>query len=344
MNKMIIVISLLIMILSIPANAKYIELRGKIANETANPGDKDFIDISKEPLDWGARRFDALFLDIDNDLLSEHLIIYQKLNGTSRTINKGNLAYITDGNHLTFDTKKSSTRKMLNVVRYAFGGNYALAKARGLYGFDKGQMSAEAGKFRVIGWLGSRNVAIKNQTYKLGKQIIEQNTENITLSKGQIWNVGGNWSIKAQEIDSKSVPRQVWLFLYYNNIMVDNRIISEKNIYTYVNKSFAGETDVPLFVTYIDSIYPGSSSDYARLKYTWAISNPKIIRVGNTFGKLKVVVANRDIIISKNVDYPITLSRGANIYLYEPTEFKAGIKVADKPFLRFYPNTYIKIN
>jgi len=41
----------------------------------------------------------------------------------------------------------------------------------------------------------------------------------------------------------------------------------------HVEKNIAGEYDVPMFVTYIDSIFAGSTSDMAQLRYTWAISD-----------------------------------------------------------------------
>jgi len=63
-----------------------------------------------------------------------------------------------------------------------------------------------------------------------------------------------------------------------NGTKKDDKVLIQGQIYTYVEKSFAGEPDVPLFVTYVDSIFAGVNGDMVQLRYTWALdTNPIII-------------------------------------------------------------------
>lgn len=321
-SSILIIMSILTLAMVIlPANAQYIEVRGKIANETAGRG---YIDLSTEEIKWGPKNFPALFMDIDNDLGSENIVINQSgLSGSSRTINKGNLIYTTKGDN-----------KILNVIRYAFGGNYTKAKNKGLFGFDAGKMSSENGKFKVVGLNTSKYIAIKNQTNKLVKLAIEQKSENKTMKKDDVWNIGYGWQLTVASVDAKARPKKVWLVLYKNGIKLDDAVKNEGDIYTYVNGSLAGEPDVPLFVVYINNITQGTTSDIVKFKYTWAIdTNVTKINVGDVKGKFRTVVADQNRIVMRNMDYPITLCRGCVINIVG----SAGIRVADKPFLRFYP-------
>ncbi len=168
--------------------------------------------------------------------------------------------------------------KMLNVVKYPFNGDYTSAAQAGLEQFQAGSMSSEDGKYKII---NQKFVSIKN-TNKFTKLIIEQgnaSNEKKVLAVGETWNVGGGWAITAMSIDAWGSPRQVWLELSKDGIVKDDRVLAEGQIYTYVEKSFAGESDVPLFLTYVDSAFTGELTDMVQLRYTWALStNPIIIR------------------------------------------------------------------
>ncbi len=169
--------------------------------------------------------------------------------------------------------------KMLNVVTYPFNGDYASAAQAGLEQFQAGSMSSEDGKYKIA---IQKYVSIKNKINKLTKLIIEQGngeSEKKVLAVGETWDVGGGWALTAVAIDAKSDPRQVWLSLSQNGTKKDDKVVLQGQIYTYVEKIFAGETDVPMFVTYVDSIFAGQNTDLAQLRYTWALdTNPIVIK------------------------------------------------------------------
>ncbi|MDP2845675.1 MAG: S-layer protein domain-containing protein, partial [Candidatus Methanoperedens sp.] len=117
-------------------------------------------------------------------------------------------------------------------------------------------------------------VAVKGKAKKLAKLVIEQGnatSEKKSLTIGETWDVGNGWTVQAQSIDARAFPRQVWLVLSKDGIKKDDKVIAQGQAYAYIEKSFAGESDVPLFVTYVDSVFAGATSDMVQFRYTWAI-------------------------------------------------------------------------
>lgn len=141
--------------------------------------------------------------------------------------------------------------------------------------------------------------------------------------------IGYGWQLKARIIDTNT--KQVWFTLYNNGVQLDDVTKNQGDIYTYISPSVLEETNVPLFVTYIQNITKNTTTNVVTFKYTWALSkNFFKVSVGEKSGKFTVVVADRDRIVNKNIDYAINLCRGCNIDIIETVGGAAGIRVADK--------------
>jgi len=297
---------------------------GRIANETT--GQKDNLNLSGGIVSWQPQNFGGLFYDLNDEFGNEKLTIIDSasLIGT-RTILQGKLKYST-----------SSDNKMMNVVRYPFNGNYSAAEQAGLGEFHAGNMSSEDGKYRIIGWQGERYVVVKNKTGKLSGLVIEQGSgDKKTLTTGETWDIGQGWELTVNSIDARGIPRQVWFTLKKDGGIMHEKMMKEGQIYTYVNSNLAGESNVPLFVTYVGAIFSGPTSDMVQFKYTWAIdTNVTDIRVGDWFGVFKVTDIDSSTIELRNTDYyPISLNKGSTLNLMG----NMGFKVADSDTLRFYP-------
>ncbi|HEY9204950.1 MAG TPA: S-layer protein domain-containing protein [Candidatus Methanoperedens sp.] len=154
-----------------------------------------------------------------------------------------------------------------------FNGDAAAAAAAGLEGFGAGDMSAVAGSYMIVDWQDEKYVGLKNKTDKLVRLLLEQYFwgEHKLLFEGDSWDIGSGWTLTAQSIDKYASPRQALLVLSKNGIKKDEKVIFEKKIYTYVEKSLGGETNIPTFVTFVDSILPSETTDAVLLRYTWAI-------------------------------------------------------------------------
>jgi len=308
-----------------------IEIRGTVANQTAITGGFNLsnasIDGAPDKPVWTPQSFAGFFYDIDDNLGQEQLSI---LYVSDRTIPKDKLVYSTQADE-----------KILEVVDKAFTDTNVTAAQNaanaGLEKFGAGDMAADPGFYSVVGWQGDNYVAIKNKPYKLAKLLIEQSdavSDKKSLAVGETWDdIGGGWTLTAQSIDAKATPRQVWLVLSKDGVKKDDKVIAQGQVYTYVEKNIGGESDVPLFVTYIDSVFAGATSDMVQLRFTWAVDTSITeIKGGDKFGIFKVITTS-PIIQLNNTDNDIDLSKATTVDLMGNMKFT----VADSDDLRIYP-------
>lgn len=272
---------------------------------------------------WDAQNFEGFWYDLKTGSTSETLEIgytlanylYVTIDHDTRTIPENMLVYLT--------IKQANTLKVVE-------SGITSIELLNTFGAD--------GKYNVVGWQGQPYVAVKGKANKLAELIIEQGnaiSEKKSLVIGETWDIGDGWTLTAQSIDAKASPRQVWLVLGKDGTKLDDRVIAQGQAYVYIEKSFAGETDVPLFVTYVDSIFAGATSDMVQLRYTWAISSSVTeIKTSDVFGNMVVIEASDERLILNNEDNPIDLSKGSIVEIMGNLKFI----VADDPnFLRFHP-------
>ena len=331
MNKRItvVVLAVLMFVLALPVNAAIqatsVEIRGTVANQTAIEGGKNASNISE--LVWTPQSFAGFFYDAKDNLGKEKLTI-TSIGVGNKTIPKDGLVYST-----------MAEPKQLKVVKEAYGGNGSSAAAAGLERVATSALTAN-GEYYIIGWQAERYIALNGKVEKLSKLMVEHGTaasEKKTLTVGETWDIGGGWTLTANSIDAKATPRQVWLTLSKDGVKKDDKVISSgtggKPIFTYVEKSIAGETDVPLFITYVDSVFAGATTDMVQLRYTWAISSSVTeIKSGDTYGKFKDASFS-GMNITIDTDTSISLTKDSTIDLMGDMKFRT----ADSDDLRFYP-------
>lgn len=277
---------------------------------------------------WNVQNFEGFFYDLKDDLGKESLrVLQENLGAGQRTIGKGKLIYYT-----------ASEPKKLKVVEEAFGHNVADAAAAGLEQTEPGK-AFDNGQYRIIGWQGEKYVAINGKVDKLSKLIIEHGTSQgheKTLVVGESWDIGDGWTMTANAIDARTTPKQVWLTLSKDGVKKDDKVVSENmRIYTFVERGLAGETDVPMFVTYVNNISEGTTTDKVQLKYTWAISSSvTMIKSSDTYGVFTDATVSGKALVLKNSNTEINLIQNAIVNLMGDLKFK----VADRgDVLRFYP-------
>jgi S-layer protein (TIGR01567 family) len=264
------------------------------------------------PFTWTALNFPAFWHE--DGVSSEILAVLQPdLTSDQRVIHEWNLSY-------------STTRQIIPYKVYTEAG---LNVDNGLDAFGT-KVPGGGGYYGKLGWLGKPYVALNGQANKLSPIVIEQNSnDSKDLSVNDTWNMGEGYNLILQGIDT-NIPRQAYLVLSNNSGLIDDKVIQEGQVYTYYAGSFAGESNVPFFVTYVDNI----TVDSVRLKYTWLISdNVTIIDSGQRFGILTVISAGTFRNELSNLDYNITLSRNSIINLLDDLY----LVVNDSPSLEYYP-------
>ncbi|CAD6494986.1 MAG: S-layer protein [Candidatus Argoarchaeum ethanivorans] len=319
MNKKIITTTtiagiLLLLLAVMPASAAIyatsVEIRGTLYNDS----------VGERTTYWDANNFAGFWYDLKGNLKSEELNITNTgvISGCYRTIDEGDLVYTT-------------TRQLTNYKVYSEESKFVKD------GLDStGSVTDNGTHYAVVGWQAEKYIALKGDAKKLVKLVLEQGTSNTdkkTLTIGETWDIGDGWTLMAQSIDANSTPRHAHFVLSKDGVELADEVVETRNVFVY-RKDIAGKNDAPLFVTYIDSVFAGPTSDMVQLKYTWAVSTDVSgIKNGDIYGVMEVTDVANDHITLKNKDTPITLDLDSTQDIMGGMKFK----VADSYTLRFYP-------
>ncbi len=211
---------------------------------------------------WNASDFDAFDYGPNEGMSTETLTIAPySLNGpyADRLIETGNLTYSTS-----------------LVWR-----EYPIYKDLGLT-VNQNWMG-ESGYW--VGFLnGTKYVALKSaNAEKLTIPLVEFDSNDIkTLEKGEEWDIGGGFTLVAQQIDIDG--DKVYLVLYKNGVYLADTILNagssdlQYRVWTYT-KDVAGESDVPVLSLYLSGLMQGTETDYVQIKYLFLIDDENILEI-----------------------------------------------------------------
>ena len=123
---------------------------------------------------------------------------------------------------------------------------------------------------RYYARLGSR-VAVNGNPNKLADLILEQNVDDKKLlNVGDAWDIGEGLTLQVIEVDVDG--GEAWISLLYNGEEFDSKVVHPGEVYTYCEKTIADESNVPVFVIYIETTFAGINGNLVQLRYAWAIS------------------------------------------------------------------------
>ncbi len=194
------------------------------------------------------------------------------------------------------------------------------------------------GSYKAVGLGAEKYAAVEGKSSRLAKILLDNGTDvydKKILLEGETWNMGDGYSLTIKSVDATSSPIRVQLELRQNGIELDEKWISQGNVYTFAGRHPSEENGLPIFVTYINSIFFGEVNPYyIELRYTWLVSeNVTDIKEGDRLGVFLVTGTEPDYIVLEN-ERAINLSAGSCINLME----NLGFVVADSGELRFYPS------
>ncbi|VVB92403.1 S-layer protein [uncultured archaeon] len=288
-------------------NTDGIEIRGTVSDENA----KMYF--------WGASDFPAFWYDLDDNKTSETLQINpgEPLTSFDRSI---------DAEHLWYN----ATIQISSYGVYRYKGktvDYSLDPAC--------NQVPSGGYYAVIGWQGEKFAAINCKANKISRLILEQGPfDKKSLYMGEKWDMGDGYSLTAESMNAQAFPRQVMFNLSLNGRNIDQKVIGQGEAYTYYNNSLAGEYNVPIFVTYLDSVFNSSSTNIVQLRYTWLISSDvKEIKSGDIYGNMIVDEAGGYYLNLKN-RANLNLEPGSIVNITDNFKFKIANNTSA---LRFYP-------
>ena len=311
MNNMTRLLILLVAVMfAVPTSAETLEVRGGVVN-LASAQTVDLV--------WNACNFGALWYDLDDDLVTEHIrIAANTLIGpnTDRTIDKNCLSY-----------------QIFPVYQ-----QYELHENEGL------TVNGDTGYY-IEGWMAEGYVAINNNADKLSKPLVEfEDDDKKTLAVGEAWALGGGFALTAENLscpcEAPSLCDSCTLSLSKNGVKLDEQIIyvntsnEQDRVYTYT-PDIGGEERVPVFSCYVDAVYNGTESDIVQVQYVFLIDNDVLeIETGDRYGVMEVMTASSTNIILENDETTIDLDEGTTEHIMGSIYFKT----ADDPnAIRFYP-------
>jgi len=271
-------------------------------------------DQQTTPIVWNASNFDGFNYNSSDLPSTETLTIAPfTLYGTNidRIIEIGNLTYIT-----TF---------ILN--------EYPIFTDLGLYVNDN-----ENG-YRTGYLNGKQYVAITDVPDKLATPLVEFNGNDVkTLRKGDVWDIGGNFSITALEIDVDG--NKVLIELDKDGVFLDDAILETRwdlqcRVWTY-NEDVAGKFDIPILSLYVSGIMQGEDTDYVQIKYLSLIdNNVSEISTGYQFDNMKVTcIAENSLELSNLGDLNLT-SDNSPFLIMDNMSF---IILNNSSSIEFYPS------
>ena len=276
----------------------------------------------QDKLEWNATNFAAFWYDIDENLMTESL-----------TIDAGSIDY----DHRTIEEDKLTYSTSPKPQAYEL--------------YENGGMQLETGvdnrtHYFVEGWLAERYVALNGKADELCKLLVEfEDDDKKTLSTGEAWDLGGGFSLTAQQIDLEG--EKCWLTLEKDGKELDSEVIStgaatggEKNESVYTcTQDIGGEDDVPMFSCHIDAVFRGTDTNIVQLQYVFLMDNDVLeIDSGDEFGIMEATASTKFINLSNKED-TVDLSTDNRKHImgniYFQTADNGGPGEDDR--LRFYP-------
>ncbi len=243
------------------------------------------------------------------------VMTWNAVNFPALTTETLNVVSLTGRTIMRFGLRYNTAKQLVPYKVFSATGNTV---ERGLDASGN-KATSGGGYYAKVGWFGKTYVALKGQTRKLAKLILEQNeTENKTLLVGETWDIGDGYTLKLNSIDSGALPWQALVTLNKSGTQLGYKVAQNFTVYTYVAPSMGHESDVPMFVTYFDNI----STNSVRLKYTWLISGNNILELsaGDRIGNLEVWTASTENINMTNTSCsyisPIMETKKYNIDCY----------------------------
>ncbi|MEA1865353.1 MAG: S-layer protein domain-containing protein [Euryarchaeota archaeon] len=306
MNKrLIVLIALVACMFAMPASAEMIEVRGNVADAAC----------AAAGITWDAHNFGAFWYDLDDDLLTECLVLEAgTVSDWDRTIDEGCLSYTTCPLYQEYE----------------------------LYACEGLTVNGSEGYY-LEGWMGLPYVAIGGRADKLCELLVEFTADDKKiLATGEAWDIGGGFALTAENLsfpyETPALCDSCTLSLSKNGVKLDEQIIyvntsdGQDLVYTYA-PDIGGEEHVPVFSCCVDAVFNGTGSDVVQLKYVFLIDNEVLeINTSETYGAMEVVVASSSRIVLGN-DCCIDLSMDSTEHIMGNMYFKT----AYDDRLRFYP-------
>ena len=294
---------------------------------------------------WNYSTFAGFWYDLDEDLQTENLMILEKERDmpgedTLRypgecTIGEGSLIYTT---HPVFheyelhENEADPDRTTATAMETTYtGGRIGLCVESDNPGGDCG--------YFIEGWMAEKYVAIDNNADELCKFLVEfEDDDKKTLAIGEEWDLGGGFSLVANQIDTGS--DRVWFSFAKNGTELDSEVVSagtanaQDRVYTYT-ADIGNEEEIPVFSCYVHSVFGVNDTNIVQVMYVFLMDDDVMeIETSDTYGAMEVMTASKTEVVLKNDETTIDLDADTTEHIMGEMYFKTA---DDDSAIRFYP-------
>jgi hypothetical protein len=127
------------------------------------------------------------------------------------------------------------------------------------------------GKYYAM--VGNRVALNGNPKYLTDIIFEDDENDSHTLREGQLIDLTEGLVLTVGKINVNADDKShVNLSLIMNGLTIDSKNVAENSLYTFILDEIGDETDVPMVVTYVDTIFAGMATNIVKLVNTWAIS------------------------------------------------------------------------
>ncbi|RXA21183.1 hypothetical protein EQO05_01715 [Methanosarcina sp. MSH10X1] len=251
---------------------------------------------------WNAQSYSGFYYDLDSGVSSEEM----KIEGIERSIDAGNIKYITRPTETDFEYNKWGSYQVIGFMAEKYFAGYSSENSR------------------VIG----DDVSLISDGI-LSKILIDSDDKKSAYA-GDSLVLEEGYSLNVVEVDVNG--NTVWIQLEKDGDVVDDAFIASGQDYVYETKLGEAE-DVPIIIAHFGTVFSGTETSAAFVEGVFQISDNYVeLQNGDSFGEMEVKSISSNEIRMENEDN-IGLDEGETIDLMGKIKFQ----VADDGVLRFAP-------
>ncbi len=262
--------------------------------------------ISPDEYTWSYKSFSGFFYDMKNDVGTERLNV--KLQGTSRSIDSGELTYSTSAEETDFEFGDWGTYQVIGFMADKYFAGY---KASDLF---------------------DRDVSLINDG-QLRRVLIDSDDES-TITTGSVLSMQEGYELRIKQIDIDG--NKVYLALARDGEEVDSKVVtpdSSPKSATYEYKVDISGEDVPIVMAHISNVFASTESDLVTVDGLFQLSDTYAsVESGDEYDKM-IVSSVSDAGVEMENDNSLSLRKGSTTKIFGDV----GFLVADAEELRFAP-------
>ncbi|MFZ2472381.1 MAG: S-layer protein domain-containing protein [Methanothrix sp.] len=246
---------------------------------------------------WTVYNFEGFYYDIDDDVGTE--VLTAKITGGNK-IEEGDLLYSTSPASVEFEFGSWGEYDVVGFMadKYFAGYNNKTKFTDDVSAINEGQL----------------------------RKILIDDDDSQTIASGSVLSLEEGYELRIKQVDLNG--NKVYLALARDGEEVDSKVVTpssdpaDKSSNYMYKVDIGSETDVPIIIAHVESVFRSTESDLATVDGIFQVSDsPESVEEGEIHGRMKVETLGDDGITMQN-DGSISLGRDKTIEIMENLKFR----------------------